>query len=156
MVKGGLTYDREAEHRIAWYPWLVDPNSLPDNSRSAVATMSKVGYAPEKDPEWASSYAEPIQDMMARGAARKISEEEMKPWSGPVFYASPKSTSTPVRIVSNSSQSYKGNTEKWAWTPGNQNMADRLIRGKDPNDVGPDSAWQNGPDMIYNPHPQWY
>ena len=156
MVKGGLTYDREAEHRIAWYPWLVDPNSLPDNSRSAVATMSKVGYAPEKDPEWASSYAEPIQDMMARGAARKISEEEMKPWSGPVFYASPKSASTPVRIVFNSSQSYKGNTEKWAWTPGNQNMADRLIRGKDPNDVGPDSAWQNGPDMIYNPHPQWY
>ena len=88
MVKGGLTYNTEAEHWIASYPWLVDPNSLPDNSRSAMAIMSKVECAPEKDPEWASSYAEPIQDMILRGAARKISEEEMKPWSGPVFYLS--------------------------------------------------------------------
>ena len=141
MVNGGLTYDTEAEHWIASYPWQVNPNSLPDNCRSAVGRMSKVEYAPERDPKWASSYAQPIQDMIARGAACKISEEEMKQWSGPVSYlshlavASPQSASTPVGIVFNSSQSYKDNTKEWFWMPGNQNMADWSIRGKDPNDV---------------------
>ena len=114
MIKGGLTYDTEAEHWITSYPWLVDPKSLPNNYRSAVATLNKVERALEKDPKWASSYAEQIQDMIDRGVARKLSEEEMKQWSGPAFYlshlavASPKSASTPVRIVFNSSQSYKG------------------------------------------------
>ena len=132
MVNGGLTYDTEAEHWIASYPWQVNPDSLPDNCRSAVARMSKVEYAPERDPKWVSSFAQPIQDMIARGAACKISEEEMKQWSGPVSYlshlavASPQSASIPVGIVFNSSQTYKDNTEEWFWMPGNQNMADWL------------------------------
>ena len=45
--------------------------------------------------------------------------------------------------------------EEWAWMPGNQNTADWLTRGKDPNDIGPDSTWWNGPDMFYKPFPQW-
>lgn len=114
MIKNGLTYVEENNHWITSYPWLVDPKMLPDNYRSALATLKKVERALERDPKWGSSYAEQVQDMITRGVARKLSEEEMNQWSGPVFYlshlavASPKSASTPVRIVFNSSQSYKG------------------------------------------------
>ena len=56
-----------------------------------------------------------MEDMLDRGVAKKLSEEEVHKWSGPLFYIShlavvnPKSNSTPVRIVFNSSQVYKGN-----------------------------------------------
>ena len=52
--------------------------------------------------------------MEERGVARRLSEDEMNEWLGPVFYLShlavenPKSTSTPVRIVFNSSLLCKG------------------------------------------------
>ena len=53
-------------------------------------------------------------DMVARGVARKLTEKELSEWSGPRFYVShlavnnPKSQTTPVRIVFNSSQTYQG------------------------------------------------
>ena len=52
--------------------------------------------------------------MENRGVARKMSQSEVDRWQGPVFYLShlavenPKSLTTPVRIVFNSSQLYKG------------------------------------------------
>jgi len=55
-----------------------------------------------------------MEDMLDRGVARKPSEEELQKWSGLLFYIShlavvnPKSNSTPVRIVFNSSQVYMG------------------------------------------------
>ena len=67
-----------------------------------------------KDPQWSIKYKEQIDDMLQRGVARKLSSEELKSWEGPRFYIShlavsnPKSQSTPVRIVFNSSQNCYG------------------------------------------------
>lgn len=55
-----------------------------------------------------------MEDMVDRGVARKLSQEELKGWTGTTFYIShlavinPRSHSTPMRIVFNSSQVYKG------------------------------------------------
>ena len=52
--------------------------------------------------------------MISRKVARKLTQDEISQWKGPVYYIShlavqnPKSESTPVRIVFNSSQLYKG------------------------------------------------
>ena len=52
--------------------------------------------------------------MVVRGAARKLTLEEEKSWTGPKFYinhlavVNPKSKSTPIRIVFNSSHVHKG------------------------------------------------
>lgn len=64
----------------------------------------------KRDPEWAGKYSEQIHDMEAMDVARKLGRDEMNNWTGPVFHLShlaveqPKTSSTPVRIVSNSSQ----------------------------------------------------
>ena len=52
--------------------------------------------------------------MVSRGVARKLTNEEMRSYEGPVHYLShhevlrPESKSTPIRIVFNSSVSYMG------------------------------------------------
>ena len=59
-------------------------------------------------------YSEQIQDMVNRGAARKVSREEMEQWTGVVNYiphlavSNPKSQSTPVCIVFDASRPQGG------------------------------------------------
>jgi len=52
--------------------------------------------------------------MVNRGVAKQLSQQEIAHWKGPVFYIShlavenARSSSTPVRIVFNSSQKHRG------------------------------------------------
>ena len=114
MIRSNLEYNQENKQWITAYPWLVDPSTLPDNYAAAAATLRSTERSLARDPSWAASYSEQIDDMVARKAARKLTPEEIQQWQGPSFYishlavASPKSKSTPVRIVFNSSQTYKG------------------------------------------------
>ena len=114
MIRDGLKYDEERQKWVSSYPWISDPNMLPNNFSAACATLANTERRLRKEPEWARKYSEQIEDMEVRGVARMLSAEEMADWTGPVFYLShlavenPKSTSTPVRIVFNSSQLYRG------------------------------------------------
>lgn len=55
-----------------------------------------------------------MHDMISRGAAIKLSKDIISSWTGPVWYVShliapnPHSITTPVRLVWNSSQKFKG------------------------------------------------
>jgi len=79
-----------------------------------LATLKSTERVLKRDPSWASKYNDQIEDMVSRGVARILNGEEIASWNGPRFYLShlavsnPKSASTPVRIVFNSSQVYKG------------------------------------------------
>ena len=113
MIRTGLEYD---EHEKLWrtsYPWLVDPSNLPNNYGTALKTLMSTERSLKKDPSWALSYQEQMDDMLNRNVARKLSTEEASSWNGPKFYIShlavkSSSKSTPVRIVFNSSQVSKG------------------------------------------------
>ena len=113
-IRENLKYDDEKECWTTSYPWLVDPSQLPNNYQAAFATLRSTEKRLQTDESWKQKYSEQIQDMADRGVARKLTKEEVSSWKGPVFYLShlavenPKSTSTPVRIVFNSSQPYKG------------------------------------------------
>lgn len=67
-----------------------------------------------KEPEWKTAYSAQVQDMLDRGAAVMVSEETIANWSGPVWYVShliapnPHSVTTPVRLVWNCSQRFRG------------------------------------------------
>ena len=95
------------------YPWLVDPNSLP-NYNTALATLRNAERTLSKDEVCAETYKEQMKDMLDRHVARKLTPQELEEWNGPVFYIShlavvnPRSNSTPVRIVFNSSESHRG------------------------------------------------
>lgn len=114
MITSNLRYDEKNQQWITSYPWIVDPQLLPNNYVAALATLRNIEKRLAKEPEWQGKYAEQIKDMEDRGVARKLSADEIKDWKGPVFYLShlaveqPKSQTTPVRIVFNSSQVYKG------------------------------------------------
>lgn len=118
-IKEGLSYVTEDEHSKSphWdaaYPWRVDPLTLPNNKRGVEATFLSTERRLNKDPEWKTAYAAQVHEMVARGAAVKLNKEDIDQWEGPVWYIShliapnPHSVTTPVRIVWNSSQEYKG------------------------------------------------
>ena len=79
-----------------------------------LATLRKTEQTLSKNMQWAETYQRQMEDMLDRGVAKMLSEEEIQKWSGPLFYTShlavvnPKSNSTPVCIVFNSSQVHKG------------------------------------------------
>ena len=114
LINSNLEYDHKNQRWMTSYPWILDPKLLPDNFCSALATLRNTEKKLLNETDWAVKYTEQIQDMEKRGVARKLSDAEMTAWQGPVFYLShlavesPKSLSTPVRIVFNSSQLYKG------------------------------------------------
>jgi Mor family transcriptional regulator len=114
VIRQNLQYDSQAKHWVTKYPWIKDPSELPDNYHAALATLRSTEKTLSKDESWAKIYGEQIMDMVARGVARKLTQKEVEEWKGPSFYIShlavqnPKSTSTPVRIVFNSSQLHKG------------------------------------------------
>ena len=113
MIGANLNYDSENKRWVAGYPWLKDPSELPNNYDSALATLKSTEKR-LRDLDWSKKYNEQIEDMVVRDVAAKLSQEEMDHWNGPVFYIShlavrnPKSKSTPVRIVFNSSQKFQG------------------------------------------------
>ena len=44
---------------------------------------------------------------------------------------------------------------QWYWVEGKKNIADWTTRGKSPNELGPESSWQKGPDFLYLPEKMW-
>lgn len=114
LIKSGLVYLEDQSCWASSYPWIKDPHSLPDNYMSALGTLKSTEKSLLRDPSWSDSYCGQIEDMVQRRVVRKLSTEEVADWNGPYFYVShlavsnAKSKSTPVRIVFNSAQIYKG------------------------------------------------
>ena len=114
VIRENLEYDEPNQRWITSYRWIVEPKSLPDNYNTALATLEKTERTLLKDELWANTYKQQMEDMVHREVARPLTAMKLQEWSGPVFYIShlavlnPKSNSTPVRIVFNSSQAYKG------------------------------------------------
>ena len=114
LIQSKLRYDEERWKWVCGYPWIVDPRSLPDNYPAAYSTLLRTERTLLKEPEWMATYQKQIDDHVARGVARKLTQEEIDSYTGPYFYLShmaveqPKSESTPVRIVFNSSQKFQG------------------------------------------------
>lgn len=82
--------------------------------------------------EYAIAYNEQIIDMINRGIAKKLTKKEMEEHKGPVEYIPhhevlrPESTSTPVRIVFNSSASFMGHVLNDYWAK-ESNIMNALI-----------------------------
>ena len=98
-VQGRVTYH---------YPLLKDPWLLSNNRAQAIAMAAGNEKRLIKRGE-VEAYNKELKDYIDRGVIRKLSEEEMAAWTGPVNYIShhgvekPASTTTALRVVSNSS-----------------------------------------------------
>ena len=133
LIQENLKYNETERCWYTSYPWLVDPSQLPDNYQVALATLSSTERTLLKEPQWASKYGEQIEDMLQRGVARRLTAEELKLWDGPKFYIShlavcnPKSQTTPVRIVFNSSQKSNGISLNGALAKGPDGYMNNLL-----------------------------
>ncbi|XP_068203689.1 uncharacterized protein [Palaemon carinicauda] len=125
MISKGLEYNCEEKYWTVKYPWIRDPNELPNNVVVAIARMrstekrlTNIGY------KYTQLYNDQIKDMLSRGVARKLSWKEMSEYDGPIHYIhhhevlKESSTSTPVRIVFNSSADNKGHRLNDYWAKG--------------------------------------
>ena len=78
----------------------------------------------KRDPLYEKSYCGQIQDMLSRNVARKLIENEIAHYNGPIHYIAhhaifkPTSKTTPVRIVFNSSANFKGHVINEYWAKG--------------------------------------
>ncbi|XP_071954191.1 uncharacterized protein [Antedon mediterranea] len=130
LIEDNLLY--EAGKWTARYPWIKDPNNLPDNKKVAVAKLAALEKRLMKDSAKKKIYEEQIADMLKRGVAREIKEMELQEYKGPIHYIShhavekPDSSSTPVRIVFNSSAAYKGHVLNDYWAKGPDLVNDLL------------------------------
>ena len=115
MIDTGLQFDEQKRRWRASYPWVKSPADLPDNRAVAMATLRSI----EKrllDKKQEQMYSAQVEDMVRRGAARVVSDQELAEYSGPKFYLShfgvsnPNSKSTPLRIVYNSSARFHGHS----------------------------------------------
>ena len=124
LIDKNLKYDEENKVWIAGYPWIRDPYELPDNKRVAFSMLMSTERRLMKNKAHADVYQKQIEDMIARGVARKLSQDELQSYKGPIHYIShhevlkPDSKSTPVRIVFNSSANYMGHVLNEYWAKG--------------------------------------
>lgn len=119
IVRNGLTYmtgdDHSTEpHWHARYPWAEDPATLPNNKRAVEATFLRTEKQLSKELEWRTAYTAQVHEMVNNKATIELSEDVLQSWTGPVWYIchliapNPHSAFTPVRLVWNSSQKYRG------------------------------------------------
>ncbi|KAI7792395.1 gag-pol fusion polyprotein [Triplophysa rosa] len=119
VVRSCLTYavsddHNERPHWHARYPLIEDLATLPNNRKAVESTFLRTERQLAKELEWKATYAAQVHDMVNRRAAMKLSKEALLTWSGPVWYIShliapnPHSVTTPVRLIWNSSQKFRG------------------------------------------------
>ena len=114
MIKQGLSFNQDTGKWRAEYPYIVNPRYLPESRKFAYATLMSTEKRLAKDPLYAETYKSQIEDIKKRGVVRRIGDEELQAYDGTKFYIAhhdvlnPRSMSTPMRVVFNSSARAKG------------------------------------------------
>ncbi|CAB3984060.1 Hypothetical predicted protein [Paramuricea clavata] len=68
LIQENLECDEVNQCWITSYPWLVDPQSLPNNYHTALATLERTERTLKKDDQWAKTYKSQMDDMVDRPA----------------------------------------------------------------------------------------
>ena len=113
VIKSKLSYESQSQCWTASYPFLKDPGVLNDNYNSAYRALKRRENKLMKEEDLKASYNEQVLDFVSRGVLRKLSENELNDWHGPVRYVDhhevfKAGSTTPLRIVINSSFGDKG------------------------------------------------
>ena len=115
IIKRNLVLDPKEGKWTTPYPFIVDPReALEDNYAQALTFLERTENRLARDKTAAVSYQEQVEDFINRGVITEISKQEQEEHDGPVFYLTHhevlknSSSSTPCRLVVNSSLKYKG------------------------------------------------
>ena len=106
------------------HPWKKDPKSLPDNRSLALKRLEGTERRLKSNLNQAKAYEEQMTEMVKMNFCRKLSEDEVRNYKGPVHYIPhhavirPEKKITPVRIVFNSSSVFQGHKLNDYWMKG--------------------------------------
>ena len=113
LIENNLTYCEEERKWTAAYPFIRDPRDPPNNKIIVLKQLFITERRLLKNPEVSDVYQAQIIDMKKRNMCRKVTDEEISEYDGPVYYIAhhevwkPESKSTPCRIVFNVSGNYR-------------------------------------------------
>ena len=108
----------------AGLPWLRDPRQLPNNIFVALSILKSTEKRISCNNTVLEAYKNEMNDMIARGVARRLTELELSEYQDPVHYIThhevlkPDSESTLLRIVFNTSLNYHGHILNDYWAKG--------------------------------------
>ena len=106
------------------YPWRRDPKFLPDNRSLALKRLEGTERRLKSNLDQAKANDEQMTEMVKMNFCRKLSENEVKNYKGPVHYIPhhtvirPEKKSMPVRIVFNLSSAFQGHKLNDYWMKG--------------------------------------
>ena len=121
------TFDDPGPFWRTSYPWNVDRNQLINNKSAVLGVMNSTKRKLKKDPLWEEVYENQLKDLINRGVAKEVTDDELADWikeGGKTYYIAhqmalnPGSKTTPVRVVFNSSQIFKGQSLNSSWDLG--------------------------------------
>ena len=119
-----MKYNPDKRKLVSTYPWIHDPQK--NNIKAAVAKMksTEIGLKKMRD-AYTQKHQNEMDDRKRRNVARKLSEDDMQLYDGPVYSIThhevlmTRSPSIPLRIVFNASAECMGQglNEWWAKGP---------------------------------------
>ena len=116
--KEGTEIDPGPYWRVS-FPWVISKEEMVVNKSAVLGVMNATAKKLGKDPKWREVYETQLKDLVSRGFAREVEEEEIikKRGKGQTIYfiahqmaLNPGSKTTPVRTVFNCSQMYRGHS----------------------------------------------
>ncbi len=109
------------------YPWVVPREDLVNNLPAVLGVMHSTARKLDKDPAWRQTYEQQLRDLINRGFAKEINQQEIDNWvkgGGQVYYIAHQmvldetNKTSPIRCVFNSSQKYRGHSLNGSWALG--------------------------------------
>ena len=86
LIQKNLFYDEDQRRWFTEYPWSTERSALPRNEKAALQLLYSLERNLKKKPELVEEYCKQIAEMVERGAAIELSDEELKSWNGDYYY----------------------------------------------------------------------
>ena len=86
IIQNNLKYNSAERRWYTVYPWICERSTLPKNDRVAYQSLLSLEKVLSRDPELANDFCSQIEDMVARGAAIKLTDEEFTSWTGDYYF----------------------------------------------------------------------
>ena len=131
QIESGLSF--HSDHWVARYPWKKDPHLLPNNYTFAVKMLINMENRIKGDPVWEKTCSDQVLDMVKRKVARKLPDNELNAYKGPVHYichhavVKTESKLTPVPIIFNSSANFQGHVLNDYWVKDPEAFLNNLL-----------------------------
>ncbi len=85
-IQKNLKYNAYERRWYTIYPWIVPRSTLPKNDKSAYQSLATLERKLSRNPELSKEFCGQVEDMVKRGAAVILSQDQLDSWEGDYHY----------------------------------------------------------------------